>query len=146
MTTYNDYYKVDKTLKELREMTDGDLANFIINKSGYSGGSDGEIGSNFETADGYEVECWCPYDYIGQEIDAYKPQDDNFIAWDDRPESFGFVYECWEKEHADTLEEECDIYSAHEFEIDAAAMLRYIKDCDRDFLPEDEDEDEDDNK
>lgn len=33
--------RVDKTLKELREMPDRDLLNFIINESGYSGGYDG---------------------------------------------------------------------------------------------------------
>lgn len=139
MATYNDYYKVDKTLKELREMTDRELADFITDKTGYSGGADGEIGSNFETADGYYVECWCPEKYILKEIDSYKTQDENFVAWYDRPERGGYPYECWAKENAGIIEEELDIYSAHEYEIDAAAMLRYIQDCDRDFLPEDED-------
>lgn len=134
--------RVDKTLKELREMPDRDLLNFIINESGYSGGYDGEIGSNFETADGYEIKCWCPLEYILEEIDAYKPKNKNFVAWYDRPERGGYAYKCWAEKNAGIIDEELDIYITHEDEIDITAMLKYIQDCDRVFLPEYEGEDD----
>lgn len=127
MTTYDNYYKANKTLKEFQEMPDREFLYFIINESGYIGGADGEIGSNFETADGYKIKCWCPEMYILEEIDAYKPKDENFVAWYDRPERGGYAYECWAKRNADIIEEEYNIYIEHEDEIDVEAMFRYIQ-------------------
>ena len=95
-----------------------------------------------KTADGYEIKCWCPLEYILEEIDAYKPKNKNFVAWYDRPERGGYAYKCWAEKNAGIIDEELDIYITHEDEIDITAMLKYIQDCDRVFLPEYEGEDD----